>query len=372
MKIETNRLIITELATEMISSVHLNSMDDDNRRFLPDEVFETLEDTAETVDYLISRYESSDGPFVYAVLLRDGSCDKNINIGHVQLVRLDDGKWEVGYHIAKKYAGFGYATEAVKAFLPVISKKLGISEVYGICLKENAGSVRVLEKCGFEKLFCGEGEYQGKKQEIIKFVWKFKKELNYSTYAVTLYFDDKTSTEISNLTAKLANIISNDYMIANSVPPHLTLGMFHVEDSDSEKMDKLFREFVETANKEVLEGKPLELPFSGPDSFLDKVLFLKPVVNEKLVSLNKLLHQMFVPCFMPGDNRNYLPENWVPHIALAVKLAHEQFEKGMDFLKHEQTEREQVIFEQTVPSKIISIGLAKCNPYTPVTTIYNA
>ena len=186
-----------------------------------------------------------------------------------------------------------------------------------------------------------------------------KRDLSYSTYAVTLYFDDRDSAAISNLTERLAQVIVNDYMIANNVPPHLTLGMFHVEDSDVQKLDKVFSEFVEIARKEVITDKTFELPIIGSDSFLDKVLFLKPAVNEKLVSLNKLLHKMFVPHFAPGDNRNYLPENWVPHVALAVKLTHEQFEKGMEFLKDQNVDN----------VKIVSIGLAKCNPYTPVAEI---
>ena len=53
-----------------------------------------------------------------------------------------EGKWEIGYHVAKAYTGKGYATEAVKAFLPVISEQVGITEVYGIRLLENAASGR--------------------------------------------------------------------------------------------------------------------------------------------------------------------------------------------------------------------------------------
>ena len=43
MKIQTERLTITEFDLSMAESVHLNSLDEDNRRFLPDEVFETVE-----------------------------------------------------------------------------------------------------------------------------------------------------------------------------------------------------------------------------------------------------------------------------------------------------------------------------------------
>ena len=42
--IETERLIITEFDESMAEDVHKNSLDEDVRRFVPDEVFETVED----------------------------------------------------------------------------------------------------------------------------------------------------------------------------------------------------------------------------------------------------------------------------------------------------------------------------------------
>ena len=44
MNIKTERLFITKFTLEMAEAVHLNSLDEDNRKFNPDEVFETLED----------------------------------------------------------------------------------------------------------------------------------------------------------------------------------------------------------------------------------------------------------------------------------------------------------------------------------------
>ena len=166
--IETNRLIITKFTPDMAEAVHQNSLDEDTRGFLPDEVFETVEDAAETIDFLMSQYEGADGPFVYPIITNDGGK----NIGYVQLCQIDDGSWEIGYHIAKQFTGHGYATEAVKSFLPVMAQKLNIKEVYGICLAENTASVRVLEKCGFVQIFQGMGVYQGKESEIVKTVWK--------------------------------------------------------------------------------------------------------------------------------------------------------------------------------------------------------
>lgn len=167
MRIETDRLIITEFTLDMARAVHENSLDGDNRRFVPDEVFETVEEARETVAFLISCY-AGDGPRVYPVLIKDSG----ENIGYVQLVPLGDGQWEIGYHIAKRRTGKGYATEAVTAFLPVVSEEAGAREVLGICLKDNAASKRVLQKCGFEETYEGPGDYQGEEREIFRSLWK--------------------------------------------------------------------------------------------------------------------------------------------------------------------------------------------------------
>ena len=162
---ETGRLTIRELSPDMARVLHENSLDEDNRRFVPDEVFETVEEARETIEFLITQYGTEDGPLVYAVLTEAGD-----NIGYVQLAPIEEG-WEIGYHIAKRYTGKGYATEAVRAFLPVIAGMKGIHEIYGICLKENTASVRVMDKCGFSGLYEGIGNYQGEEREIVKNIW---------------------------------------------------------------------------------------------------------------------------------------------------------------------------------------------------------
>ena len=168
MRLETERLIITDFTPDMARDVHENSLDEDNRRFVPDEVFETEEDAREAVVFLISQYGQSGGPQVHPVIAKDGG----LNIGYVQLAPVDGGAWEIGYHIAKKHTGRGYATEAVRAFLPVMAEAVGAGEVWGICLSENVASKHVLLKCGFDPVFEGTGDYQGEKREIFRSVRK--------------------------------------------------------------------------------------------------------------------------------------------------------------------------------------------------------
>ncbi len=166
MHIETDRLIITDFTEDMAEAVHRNSLDEDNRRFVPDEVFETVEDARKTIVFLMGQYGGEDGPYVHPVLLKSGE-----NIGYVQLVPIEEG-WEIGYHIAKHYTGNGYATEAVRAFLPAAAAKKDLSRIWGICLAANEASERVMEKCGFVNVFRGTGLYQGAEREIVRNVWK--------------------------------------------------------------------------------------------------------------------------------------------------------------------------------------------------------
>ena len=170
MRIETDRLVITEFSPEMARDVHENSLDEDIRRFVPDEVFETVDEAREAIAFLMSQYGRFEGPLAYPVL----TADSGENIGYVQLVPVGNGDWEIGYHIAKRHTGKGYATEAVRAFLPPMAKAAGIGGVYGICLKENAASMRVLLKCGFEPVFEGTGDYQGEQREIFRSIWKYR------------------------------------------------------------------------------------------------------------------------------------------------------------------------------------------------------
>lgn len=167
MYIETERLIITKFTMDMAQAVHQNSLDEDNRRFVPDEVFETVEEAEDTVSFLMGVYENGDGPLVYPVLLKDSTY-----IGYVQAVPFDDGTWEVGYHIGAAYTRKGYATEAVKAFLPVILPKLALKRIKGICLSENKASQKVMERCGFVKEYEGPGGYQGAERNICRYYYE--------------------------------------------------------------------------------------------------------------------------------------------------------------------------------------------------------
>lgn len=56
---------------------------------------------------------------------------------------------EVGYLLAHSGQGKGYATESLGAVIDWASLQFGVHKFVGHCAKDNLGSRRVLEKCGF-------------------------------------------------------------------------------------------------------------------------------------------------------------------------------------------------------------------------------
>jgi RimJ/RimL family protein N-acetyltransferase len=59
---------------------------------------------------------------------------------------VDEGKPEVSYWIGKEYWGRGIATRTLAEFLEHCNK---VRPIYARAAKDNLGSLRVLEKCGF-------------------------------------------------------------------------------------------------------------------------------------------------------------------------------------------------------------------------------
>lgn len=76
-------------------------------------------------------------------------------VGTVSLMPRDGERFAVGYWIGRPYWNRGYATEATQALVDLAFERLDAPSVAGSCRVTNAGSRRVLEKCGFQ--YSGQG-----------------------------------------------------------------------------------------------------------------------------------------------------------------------------------------------------------------------
>ncbi|HLN65221.1 MAG TPA: GNAT family N-acetyltransferase [Symbiobacteriaceae bacterium] len=86
-------------------------------------------------------------------------------LGHV-LSYDDDGHLEVSYWIGRPYWGRGVASRALQAFLGVVT----VRPLYARVAKDNHGSLRVLQKCGFEIYGEGKGYAEARGEEVEEFL----------------------------------------------------------------------------------------------------------------------------------------------------------------------------------------------------------
>jgi RimJ/RimL family protein N-acetyltransferase len=77
---------------------------------------------------------------------------------------------EVGYWIAREHWGKGIATRALAAFLDVVTTR----PLYAAAAKDNAGSLRVLEKCGFVVVGEGKGFSDVRGEEVEEFILELR------------------------------------------------------------------------------------------------------------------------------------------------------------------------------------------------------
>ncbi len=95
------------------------------------------------------------------VKIKTIECEKQV-VGSVMSYE-EEGEPEVSYWIGKKYWGKGIATRALTEFLASVNKA---RPVYARVAKDNLGSRRVLEKCGFEIIGENKGYANARGQEI--------------------------------------------------------------------------------------------------------------------------------------------------------------------------------------------------------------
>lgn len=168
------------------------------------------------------------------------------------------------------------------------------------------------------------------------------------TYAIVLYYDNTTNKIIGNMIERAATLSGNSYMLDINIPPHVTLGCFF----SNEQADLLVK--VESFAKSVT---PFEVTFHSLGAFEPYVLFASPIKDECLTQLNALLHESLLNSYEPAENTNYLPDKWMPHCSLAVRLNAEQFTKA-----------KAIESEIALPftALVTKIALAKCNPYNEI------
>lgn len=153
-KIETERLILRYLTDKDLESVFNNyANDDDVTKYLTWPTHKTIEDTQN-----VFKFWQDESPelkkYHYFIELKE----THELIGSCAVAEFNNGIPEIGYVIGKKWWNKGIMTEACKKLIDILIED-GYSKILIKAVKDNIGSIRVIEKCGFkfvkqDKVFC--------------------------------------------------------------------------------------------------------------------------------------------------------------------------------------------------------------------------
>ena len=145
-------------------------------------VYEILTDNAIKQTYMIPDLSVPDGVEKLFRRLKEYSMTDNHFVrgiyagkeflGWINDVDISAGSMELGWVIRSKYHNRGYATAAVNLAIEALFAK-GFSEIRAGAFEENIASMRVMEKCGMQRIETVEEiEYRGKTHRCICFAIK--------------------------------------------------------------------------------------------------------------------------------------------------------------------------------------------------------
>ena len=162
-------------------------------------------------------------------------------------------------------------------------------------------------------------------------------------YAIILYFDDETEVKFNGLIEQLA-CKSNNYMIDNKIPPHITISMFST--SEISKAEHVISSHIH-------ELKKCEIVWASIGTFIPQVLFAAPVMNQQLIDVYETTNRLLEPV-SDSQNRFYQFNSWVPHTTLATKMTIEELHCAFEAVSHKFT---------PLSGCANRIALVECNPY---------
>jgi [ribosomal protein S5]-alanine N-acetyltransferase len=138
----TERLLLRELIEDDYKDLFALNKDPEVLQHTGDAPFSSLQDAQK----FLAQYSDYDdhGFGRWAVIRKEDQAF----LGWCGLKYNEENQVDLGFRFFKEYWGNGYATEAAKCALEIGFEVLNLTEIIGRSAKENAASIRVLEKIG--------------------------------------------------------------------------------------------------------------------------------------------------------------------------------------------------------------------------------
>jgi ribosomal-protein-alanine N-acetyltransferase len=174
----TERLILRKLTLDDAKDLFEFASDPEVAKYVSWEPHRSIEDSINLIKFTHERYEKREG-IIWGIVYREnnkviGTCDISPAIKHFRA--------EIAYAISRDYWGKGLMTEAVKEAIKFGFEKMNLNRIQAMCIPENIGSYRVMEKVGMK--------YEGLIREYLYIKGKFQDLKLYSILRIE-YFDQK-------------------------------------------------------------------------------------------------------------------------------------------------------------------------------------
>ena len=136
-------------------------------------------------------------------------------------------------------------------------------------------------------------------------------------YAIVLYMNDEKTAMIHAMIQDLAPECGSDYCLG--IVPHVTISAITSDDEEAVK------EAASGLSKKLTRGK---IQIASIGVFNPLVLFLAPIVDSYLIESSQIAHDTMLKVSEIGNKGRYIPNSWVPHMAVAMKMEKEGLYKA--------------------------------------------
>lgn len=150
--LQTDRLTLRDHREEDLPEHHRLLSDPEVMRYLPELFCRSREESARNLREAMEEI-GREGRTRWFLRIEDRTTGEQIGeMGYTVTKVTPEGSWgHIGYFLRRRFWGKGYASEALEELLRFAFEEGGACRMTTGCLVENAGSERVMQKCGFQK-----------------------------------------------------------------------------------------------------------------------------------------------------------------------------------------------------------------------------
>lgn len=170
-------------------------------------------------------------------------------------------------------------------------------------------------------------------------------------YAVLLQFNINDQEKIIKYWSWISKNGGNELLLNSGLKPHITLSSF--KDTNIEVFCDKLHAFASNTRKFKITLDSISTFTLNPD-----VIYLKPNITAELKSIYKDFHRYFSDT-IENINIHCLPNNWSPHIAIAIKVKEDMTQQILsnfqkDFIPLEVCIEDIAIIENNVGKRYIA------------------